>query len=76
MAPDTAVIYNGDNDTPVQSQSEREKTVAGNEDSSGKSRGSIILVERSAIRRLVFPFAYQDVRNKKICLHSLNADCL
>ena len=30
-APDFAVTHKEDNDTPVQSQSERDKTVAGNE---------------------------------------------
>ena len=30
-APDFAITHKEDNDTPVQSQSEREKTVAGNE---------------------------------------------
>ena len=30
-APDFAITHKGDNDTPVQSQSERDKTVAGNE---------------------------------------------
>ncbi|MDD4474986.1 MAG: hypothetical protein PHV95_04225 [Eubacteriales bacterium] len=31
VAPGTAMTNSEDNDTPVQSQSEREKTVAGNE---------------------------------------------
>jgi len=31
VAPGTAMISNGANDTPVQSQPERDKTVAGNE---------------------------------------------
>ena len=35
-APDFAVIRKEDNDTPVQSQSERDKTVAGNEGGSGR----------------------------------------
>ena len=35
-APDFAVIHKEDNDTPVQSQSERDKTVAGNEGGSGR----------------------------------------
>ena len=35
-APDFAVTHKEDNDTPVQSQSERDKTVAGNEGGSGR----------------------------------------
>ena len=35
-APDFAVTRKEDNDTPVQSQSERDKTVAGNEGGSGR----------------------------------------
>ena len=35
-APDFAVIHKEDNDTPVQSQSERDKTVTGNEGGSGR----------------------------------------
>ena len=35
-APDFAITHKEDNDTPVQSQSEREKTVAGNEGGSGR----------------------------------------
>ena len=31
IAPGTAMTNNGDNDTPAQSQSERDNTVAGNE---------------------------------------------
>ena len=31
VAPDFAITHKEDNDTPVQSQSERDKTVAGNE---------------------------------------------
>ena len=36
VAPGTAKTGNRDNDTPVQSQSERDKTVAGNEGGSGR----------------------------------------
>lgn len=35
-APDFAITHKEDNDTPVQSQSERDKTVAGNEGGSGR----------------------------------------
>ena len=35
VAPDFAITHKEDNDTPVQSQSERDKTVAGNEGGSG-----------------------------------------
>ena len=36
VAPDFAVTHKENNDTPVQSQSERDKTVAGNEGGSGR----------------------------------------
>ena len=36
VVPDFAITHKEDNDTPVQSQSEREKTVAGNEGGSGR----------------------------------------
>jgi len=36
VATGTAMTGSGDNDTPVQSQSERDKTVAGNEGGSMK----------------------------------------
>ena len=37
MVPDVAMTGNGANDTPVQSQSERDQTVAGNEGSRQRS---------------------------------------
>ena len=68
VAPGTAKTGNRDNDTPVQSQSERDKTVAGNEGGSGRpsegwnSRGvsSLLTVWR-------LPIAFRGVEDKLKC---------
>ena len=53
-APDFAVTHKEDNDTPVQSQSERDKTVAGNEGGSGRPSVGVKLPWRQfAADRLV-----------------------
>ena len=45
-APDFAITHKEDNDTPVQSQSEREKTVAGNEGGSVRTTVGVELPGR------------------------------
>ena len=59
-APDFAVTHKEDNDTPVQSQSEREKTVAGNEGGSVRTRqlGVKLPWRQFAADRLVTSLAF------------------
>ena len=53
-APDFAITHKEDNDTPVQSQSERDKTVAGNEGGSVRTTVGVKLPWRQfAADRLV-----------------------
>ena len=69
-APDFAITHKEHNGTPVQSQSERDKTVAGNEGGSGRpsegwnSRGvsSLLTVWR-------LPIAFRGVEDKLRCFH-------
>ena len=72
-APDFAITHKEDNDTPVQSQSERDKTVAGNEGGSGRpsegwnSRGvsSLLTVWR-------LPIAFRGVEDKLKCFYHIS----
>ena len=72
-APDFAITHKEDNDTPVQSQSEREKTVAGNEGGSVRttvgwnSRGVSSLL---TIWRL--PIAFRGVEDKLKCFYHIS----
>ena len=74
-APDFAITHKEDNDTPVQSQSERDKTVAGNEGGSGRpsegwnSRGvsSLLTVWR-------LPIAFRGVEDKLKCSYHIQPD--
>ena len=63
--PDVATTGNGANDTPVQSQSERDQTVAGNEGSRQRScRGQrpVALVNRQPLD--VFPMISRGAEDK------------
>ena len=72
-APDFAMTHKENNGTPVQSQSERDKTVAGNEGGSGRpsegwnSRGvsSLLTVWR-------LPIAFRGVEDKLKCFYHIS----
>ena len=72
-APDFAMTHKENNGTPVQSQSERDKTVAGNEGGSGRpsegwnSRGvsSLLTVWR-------LPIAFRGVEDKLKCSYHIS----
>ena len=72
-APDFAITHKENNGTPVQSQSERDKTVAGNEGGSGRpsegwnSRGvsSLLTVWR-------LPIAFRGVEDKLKCSYHIS----
>ena len=72
-APDFAITHKEHNGTPVQSQSERDKTVAGNEGGSGRpsegwnSRGvsSLLTVWR-------LPIAFRGVEDKLKCFYHIS----
>ena len=72
-APDFAMTHKENNGTPVQSQSERDKTVAGNEGGSGRpsegwnSRGVSSLL---TIWRL--PIAFRGVEDKLKCFYHIS----
>ena len=51
-APDFAVPHKEDNDTPVQSQSERDKTVAGNEGGSGRPSVGVLLANGVPMKQI------------------------
>ena len=55
-APDFAITHKEDNDTPVQSQSERDKTVATNESSSDELGEVKLLWSLLATDRLMISF--------------------
>ena len=69
-APDFAVTHKEDNDTPVQSQSERDKTVAGNEGGSGRPSVGVKLpwsqfaADRLATSLRFCAFAFRGVEDK------------
>ena len=69
-APGSAVTRKEHNDTPVQSQSERDKTVAGNEGGSGRPSVGVKLpwsqfaADRLAISLRFYAFAFRGVEDK------------
>lgn len=64
-APGMAITDNGIKDTPVQSQSERDRTVAGNEDSRQRPAGGASPVELIRCQPLdEFPTAVRGVEDK------------
>ena len=65
VAPDFAVTHKEDNDTPVQSQSERDKTVAGKEGGSVRTTaGAQLLWVSMKLIIWQFPLIFRDVEDK------------
>ena len=74
-APDFAVTHKEDNDTPVQSQSERDKTVAGNEGGSVRPTVGVELPWRQfAADRLATSHSVSGCRGQIVCITYLTAN--
>ena len=72
-APDFAVTRKEDNDTPAQSQSERDKTVAGNEGGSGRpSEGKNTRGVSSLLTVWRLPIAFRGVEDKLKCSYHIS----
>ena len=72
VAPDFAITHKEDNDTPVQSQSEREKTVAGNEGGSVRQLGWNSRGVSSLLTIWRFPIAFRGVEDKLKCFYHIS----